>query len=159
MYVLLFDEEWPKPGIPDGYVAIIGYPSDTTIETAPGRHLIGQRRPHFHRVCPILSIQLAKCTRFSCPLPDNGHKHTGSLTQQPTHAPSQVHVLSHRRRRPSIDMFWHTIKVITVGNGKETFIFCQGDAFGAFFMEMSKCHTRMAIPGTSYICGSSQFVD
>ena len=34
-------EEWPKSGIPDGYVAIIGYLSNSTTETAPGRHLIG----------------------------------------------------------------------------------------------------------------------
>ena len=55
----------------------------------------------------------------------------GLFDQQPTHAPSPVHVLSYRRRRPSIDMFWHAIKIviIAVGNGTETFIFCQGDAF------------------------------
>ena len=39
--------------------------------------------PHFHRVCPILAIQLAKGTRFSCILPDNGHKQTGSSTNRP----------------------------------------------------------------------------
>ena len=82
-------EEWPKSGKPDGYVAIIGYPSNSTTETAPGRHLIGQRRPlpdpgHiFTGVCPILAIQLAKGTRFSCPLPDNGPKHMGSSTNSP----------------------------------------------------------------------------
>ena len=31
-----FEGEWPKSGIPDGYVAIIGYPSNSTTETAPG---------------------------------------------------------------------------------------------------------------------------
>ena len=52
---LLRKEEWPKSGISDGYVAIIGYPSNPTTETAPGRHIIGQRRP----------------------LPDPGHIFTG----------------------------------------------------------------------------------
>ena len=37
-------EERPKSGIPDGYVAIIGCTSNSTTETAPGRHLIGQQR-------------------------------------------------------------------------------------------------------------------
>ena len=39
--------------------------------------------PHFYRMCPILAIELAKSTRFSCPLPDNGHKRTGFSTNSP----------------------------------------------------------------------------
>ena len=54
--------------------------------------------PHFHRVCPMLAIQLAKGTRFSCPLPDNGHKHTGSLTNSP-------HTRHPRFMFSAIDMF------------------------------------------------------
>ena len=80
-------EEWPKSGIPDGYVAIIGYPSNSTTETAPGRHLIGQRRP----------------------LPDRGHIFTGctrfwlfdSRRVPDSHAPYPIMATNTRVLRPT----------------------------------------------------------
>ena len=82
-------EEWlnPKSGIPDGYVAIIGYPSNSTTVTAPGRHLIGQRRP----------------------LPDPGHSFTGcarywlfnSRRIPDYHAPYPIMARNTRTLRPT----------------------------------------------------------
>ena len=44
-YLVFFNDQWLKSGIPGAFVAKIGYLSISVFATPPGRHLIGQRRP------------------------------------------------------------------------------------------------------------------
>ena len=85
VFVVFLFEEWPKSGIPD--VAIIGYPSNSTAETAPGRHLIGQRRP-----LPDPGNILTGCARFwlfnSRRVPDSHALYPITATNTRAHRPT-----------------------------------------------------------------------